>query len=295
MNDSSPKDARIRELEFLSRVERAGVVSTLNDGLLTNDLQKQMIVHLIHEGHLNGVDTFPLGLLGWPSKSGAKTRDEVEEWKWSAISSVLDGQQVALQLSHKGRVRISELRDELRAGKFRDPSGLMWSVRHLDRDLIVAVLEASTAAPVSFAMLDMNGLEAINDTHGHDAGDAAITTYLQVVATLTGEGIDAYRGDSSDEVYLILRATTPEQAHKTLGQILARLEQERVTFEGQAVANRLTACCGITTTSDPISSATALRREGDDRLYRAKAKSKSGADRSSVLVDASGEQIIPLP
>jgi len=283
MTATAPRDARVRELEFLSRVERQGAVGTISDGLLKDDLQKQMIAHLLYEGYLNGVESLPWGPGSWLSTAPTEMPGKVELRRWYEMKTLLAEQQLPLSLSHKGRVRISELRDELRAGKYRDPSGLLWSVRHLDRDLIVAVTEAAEAAPVSLAVVDMNGLKPINDNYGYAAGNAVIEAYLRVIATFTGDGVDGYRGDSSDEVYLILRATTTDQARKTIELIMTRLAGERVEFEGKVLVDRLTACAGITTRANPEHDSSVLRRKAEQLLMGAKQKSKSIPARESVI------------
>jgi GGDEF domain-containing protein len=55
-------------------------------------------------------------------------------------------------------------------------------------------------------LIDMNGLKAINDRHGHRAGDTAIRTYLEAVVATFGEHGEAYRGEGGDEVVVLLIA-----------------------------------------------------------------------------------------
>ena len=60
----------------------------------------------------------------------------------------------ALKISHEGRVRLSELEQQLRSGRDRDETGLLWAKRHLTTDLAIAVLSASQKAPLSVAFAD---------------------------------------------------------------------------------------------------------------------------------------------
>ncbi|SRR6266851_2074430 len=203
-----PGDARLREFQFLAKLEREAVL-TLTFG--ANDPDRLMVLHLLLEGYVNdlaalsGVSKRPSGL---PVDVPARLRDRLEK----DLDLVLTAQQLELRINHKGRVRLSELEQALQAGRDRDPTGLMLSKRHLDRDLAIAVISARPEMPVSVAFLDMNGLKAVNDRYGHAAGDEAIRTYLQVLSMICGNGVEGYRGDGGDEVVLILRAMSKDWA-----------------------------------------------------------------------------------
>jgi diguanylate cyclase (GGDEF)-like protein len=240
-----------------------------------------MLVHLLHEGYVNGIEHGRAG--NAPNLDVLRSNLEAERWR--DIAAVLGQQQVILYMSHKGRVRMSELRDALTAGKYRDPSGLLWSKRHFERDYTVAVLGACGEAPVSLAVFDMNGLKRVNDTHGHDAGDQVIKAYLQTVAIFTGDGVDGYRGDGGDEVYLVLRGTDGAAARKLIDSIITKLGSERVVLPGGARIEGIRVCCGIVTTTDPRAVAGALTEIADKRLYQAKAASKATETRDSVISD----------
>jgi GGDEF domain-containing protein len=286
MRDQEPKDARLEELDFLARLERGSVEASIHgDALLSNLRTKHLILHLLREGYVNGIDSSRGGSLGWSTESGHQTRDWATNRQWVDIGRVLEGQSVSLCISHRGRVRIAELRDELRSGKYRDPSGLLWSVRHLDRDLAVALLAASEAAPVSLTVVDMNGLKAANDGSGYAAGNALIEAYLGVISAFTGDGLDGYRGDGSDEVYLVAHASTAEKARKTAEAIIARLAEQRVLFKERELRRGITACCGIETVLTPAATSEAVREKAEERLRGAKARSKLTPERESIIAD----------
>src|SRR6266540_857454 len=54
------QDARLRELAFLAKLER-GSVST-SGAELHDPVFRSMLVHLLHEGHVNGLDTVSAGV-----------------------------------------------------------------------------------------------------------------------------------------------------------------------------------------------------------------------------------------
>ena len=76
-------------------------------------------------------------------------------------------------------------------------------------------LEASEQTPVAVAYLDLNGLKAINDTRGHDAGDVVLKAYFQDASSALADRGDGYCL-GGDEVGLILPRCSREEAVKTI-------------------------------------------------------------------------------
>src|SRR5262249_20941464 len=121
------------------------------------------------------------------------------------LSQVRSSREVRLQLSHRGRLRLSELKQALRSGREREPFGILWDVRHWELDLQIAILDARETSPLALAYLDMNGLKQVNENHGHDGGDLALKAYFQAVASVIGDRGQAYRlGSGADEVLVVL-------------------------------------------------------------------------------------------
>ncbi|XYH98392.1 GGDEF domain-containing protein [Sorangium sp. So ce1128] len=141
------------------------------------------------------------------------------------LGQFLTGCHVNLSISHKGRVRLSELEQQLRTGRDRDDTGLLWAKRHLETDLAIELLSAGNEAPLSVAFLDMNGLKAINDTYGHAAGDEAIRAFFQAVTSTLGQHGEVYR-NGGDEVVVTLPRTTDERAGKLLDGLVRQLGKE---------------------------------------------------------------------
>jgi diguanylate cyclase (GGDEF)-like protein len=174
---------------------------------------------------------------------------------------------------------LAELTESLSTGRDRDPTGLLLSRKYVERDLTVALVEASATSPVTVAFLDMNGLKTINDTWGHDEGDKSIRTYLQTINSFVGGGVEAYRGDGGDEVVVVLRGTSISSAKELMQKLLGQLGGERI----KDVA--LAAACGLSTTPDPNTDAAALIDLADKAMYRAKRKKPA----SAIATDGSDE------
>jgi hypothetical protein len=66
---------------------------------------------------------------------------------------------VGLRLTHLGRVRLSELKQALRAGREREPFGILWDVRHWEQDVQIAILEAREGSPLVISSFHQKSLD----------------------------------------------------------------------------------------------------------------------------------------
>lgn len=271
-------DARLLEMQFLAKLDRDG--KTDFSAPYDASPHRQMIASLLYDGYVNdGFDNF-MELQRWQSMLAG-----LDAARGNSIKALLGGRGLTLKISHKGRVRLSELEQQLQTGRDRDDTGLLWAKRHLATGLAIDVLSASKETPLSVAFLDMNGLGAINNTHGHPAGDEAIRAFFQAVVATLGERGEAYR-NGGDEVVVILRATADEDARKLLDVFLRQLGKD-VLVLGDARLT-LTASCGSASTTDPNEDAAVLLKRADAVQYRAKDESKKHDPRVSAWAVGDG-------
>jgi diguanylate cyclase (GGDEF)-like protein len=150
---------------------------------------------------------------------------------------------------------------------------------HLD---IAFAQHRETGLPVGVIVADVNALKAVNDAHGHDAGDLVLTTFATELAaacsTLPGVLSARLGGDEFCALTVGLPSTTVE----ALANDICRRAHEELE-DGVA--------CGVATTDDlGISAGTPARllRAADAAQYRAK-RSESRvpvvAGRRGVAVD----------
>jgi diguanylate cyclase (GGDEF)-like protein len=284
-------DARLREMQFLARLEREGVIRVETpdrSGPERGSPERQMIVTLLRDEHVNGTDCIPAideDLLRRLPTSTAYMNVTFPQVR----SLLLCDASVDVRISHKGRVRLSELEQQLKTGRDRDPTGLCMAKRHLMTDLAIAILSVYKDAPLSLAFLDMNGLKAINDTHGHAAGDHTIRAYLETVIAVFGEHGEAYRGEGGDEAVVILPGVDDERAGMLLDSFVHQLGKDAVLLGDARASMRLTCSCGTASTTDPGSDAALLHDRADKAMYRAKAESKKHAPRVSTVAVGDGE------
>ena len=121
--------------------------------------------------------------------------------------------------------------------------------------------------PLSLLLLDVDGLKAINDDHGHRAGDLA----LQAVARALHRGAretDLAARVGGDE-FALLAPSTPGPAATALA------ERIRLLVAGERI-DRLTVSLGVATAEDDRSSDPRdLRDAADGALYEAKRKGRN--------------------
>jgi diguanylate cyclase (GGDEF)-like protein len=121
--------------------------------------------------------------------------------------------------------------------------------------------------------IDLNNLKAINDSHGHEAGDTMITIAGHRLrdALRTGDVVGRLGGD--EFVALVFGSVD----HAALADLTDRLHvvlAEPIVIEG--TSHRITASIGVTEVSlnDPRDTA-AILRDADRAMYRAKAAGTS--------------------
>ena len=89
-------------------------------------------------------------------------------------------------------------------------------------------------APSSLVFLDLNGFKAINDTHGHAAGDAALHHVSTLLAAHVRE-TDAVGRLGGDEFGIVLTLTAAEGAETKAQELVRLLETTPFLHEGQSL------------------------------------------------------------
>jgi diguanylate cyclase (GGDEF)-like protein len=124
----------------------------------------------------------------------------------STSSIVHDG----LQGLSRDVTELRRLQEGLAQLALRDPlTGL--ANRRLFDELLDAELARTqrTGAPLAVAYIDLDGLKDVNDTHGHDAGDAVIReSACRLLAAVRGADVVARIG--GDEFVIIYEPTEPD-------------------------------------------------------------------------------------
>jgi diguanylate cyclase (GGDEF)-like protein len=140
--------------------------------------------------------------------------------------------------------------------------------RAFDQALGQAILGAGAGRDFALAHLDLDFFKAVNDSHGHAAGDLILTHVADVLRTeLRGRDFAARVG--GDEFILILRGPTNiETIHRTGARIIRQIEQP-VLHEGREC--RVSASIGVVLSSTYAKpEAEQMLSDADAALYASK-------------------------
>jgi len=119
----------------------------------------------------------------------------------------------------------------------------------------------------SVLVVDLDGLKGINDEHGHDVGDAALTEVANLLACRARAG-DLVGRLGGDEFAVGLVATGTEAAHEVASQFEELLDQLAVEAHGATVLARATV--GVATIAPTNGTPGELLRSADLDMYRSK-------------------------
>jgi diguanylate cyclase (GGDEF)-like protein len=124
----------------------------------------------------------------------------------------------------------------------------------------------------AFVLADLDDFKAINDCHGHPAGDRVLLAFGDILrATLRETDVSARWG--GEEFAIVMPATDPEGAARLVERVRAAVESHSIVLEnGERVS--LTASFGIAAYPDE-QSIPKLVRAADAALYEAKRGGKN--------------------
>jgi diguanylate cyclase (GGDEF)-like protein len=123
--------------------------------------------------------------------------------------------------------------------------------------------------PLSCVMFDLDHFKAVNDEYGHQAGDAVLRQFAQVLMDVARD-IDKVGRYGGEEFMVLLPGTVPDAAVTFAER--ARLDVEQHMFRMDGTTLRRTVSCGVAGWPHPgIQHREHLVRAADDALYVAKA------------------------
>ena len=123
----------------------------------------------------------------------------------------------------------------------RDPLIPVLNRRAFVRELVrAAAFCARYAAPASLVYFDLDGFKAVNDRHGHAAGDAVLEAVAHGLLDNVRES-DVVARLGGDEFGVLLAQTDGAAAVSKRCALVAELEREPVAVDGAAIAVRISA------------------------------------------------------
>jgi diguanylate cyclase (GGDEF)-like protein len=165
-----------------------------------------------------------------------------------------------------------QLEEELRHQAFHDSlTGLANRALLHDRIDRALLARSRVGGGVAVYFCDLDGFKEVNDTLGHDAGDAVLVTVAQRLAQAVRAADTVARLGGDEFAVVISDMITPEMA-VGLAERLVALMNEPIETNGVTV--RLSASVGMAV-ADAASTATRLLSDADAAMYQAKAAGKN--------------------
>ncbi|WP_133131236.1 diguanylate cyclase [Legionella yabuuchiae] len=220
------------------------------------------------------------GLLYLESEEAALFEDENQKLLIIAFSEL-----IALALAN---VR---LRENLRHQSVRDPLTGLYNRRYLDDFLSKLVNQSQrTESPISILMLDLDHFKKINDTFGHDAGDAVLKEVGQIIENSIRDGDIAARF-GGEEFVVVLYDIDLESSRIRAEAIRKEVSQRQVKY-GAQIIGPITISLGISAFPVDGNNPNDLLDAADKALYYSK---NHGRNRVSLYCDITEENLEKNP
>ncbi len=141
--------------------------------------------------------------------------------------------------------------------------------RHLEERLDEMFEHARRLSePLSCVMCDLDRFKSVNDTFGHQAGDAVLRQFSRILKGAARE-IDRVGRYGGEEFMLLLPGTVLDAAVTFAERVRKHVEAHTFTFDGTSI--RRTASFGVSAWPHPrVANSDVLVRAADDALYVAK-------------------------
>jgi diguanylate cyclase (GGDEF)-like protein len=189
------------------------------------------------------------------------------------------------RLEHDLR-QVTELKEELRHQAMHDPlTGLPNRTLFLDRTQHALHLAARNGLWPAVLYIDLDGFKPVNDTYGHEAGDALLRTFAERLQGCLRTADTAARL-GGDEFAVLLHGPIDREG---VTRVLRRLRDELdlPVDLGAARVTTLGASIGVSL-GDADTDVDTLIRHADVAMYTAK---RSGGNRSTVYEGALGSDV----
>jgi len=131
--------------------------------------------------------------------------------------------------------------------------------------------------PFACVMCDLDRFKSVNDTHGHQAGDAVLKQFARILKKEARE-IDRVGRYGGEEFMLLLPGTVLDAAVRFADRVRKQVEAHTFTFDDTSI--RRTASFGVAAWPHPrVANCDQLVRSADDALYVAKETGRNRAVR----------------
>ncbi|MGE4166103.1 MAG: diguanylate cyclase, partial [Xanthobacteraceae bacterium] len=146
----------------------------------------------------------------------------------------------------------------------------LYNRRYMETHLTTLVEQsAARGKPISALVLDIDFFKAINDTHGHDAGDDVLREFaLRMRKSI--RNIDLACRYGGEEFVVVMPETDKAVATMVAERLRRKIASEPFPIEGGAKSIEVTISIGIAALNSAEDNAAAVLKRADQALYRAK-------------------------
>ena len=274
----------IYELEWASTYED-GLAKILGGGyeacLLDYQLGSKDGLQLIREAIAAGCRT-PIVFL----TADSSPQVDIEAMNAGALDYLVKGEITprSLERSLRYALKLGETLEALRQLATRDQLTGLLNRREFDR-IMAEEAERSRrfGHPLALVMVDIDHFKAVNDTHGHLAGDAVLR---EVAKTLTAQlrTVDRVARIGGEEFALVLVQTGRSAATEVAQRVVKAVAASPVIIES-GVSLRLTISAGLAVLPEDVSWLELLIGAADRSLYAAK---RGGRNRVMTHAELAG-------
>ncbi len=176
---------------------------------------------------------------------------------------------------------LRRLTDELRDMAARDPMTQLLNRRGLS-DALQLHFNAREAAPAYLLLLDVDHFKRINDSHGHQVGDAVLCHVARVMR------VTARRGDltgriGGEEFVAVCLDTDAAGILRRAEHLRACIEEQAIEVAGCHHPLRITVTLGISRRFAGIDALEDAMQQADAALYRGKAAGRNRVESAPTL------------
>ena len=202
------------------------------------------------------------------------------------VTAPFDPEEMALRLATQlaRKQQADQLRASVKDGlrlAVTDPlTGLFnrrYALPHLAR---IADRAQDSGRPFAVMLIDLDRFKAINDRHGHAAGDAVLTAMAKRL-TRNLRAVDLIARIGGEEFLVVLPETGLAEATATAERLRTRIIATPVPLPGDAGVLTVSASIGLALSEGGDSGVDALLERADRALYAAKAEGRNKVTVSS--------------
>ncbi len=182
---------------------------------------------------------------------------------------------------HKANAQMAVLNDQLQVMATTDELTGLWNrreaIRHMNEQWATSCRHDQPFACIAF---DIDHFKKVNDTYGHDAGDAVLRSVAETVNESRRSGERAYR-IGGEEFLILCPSATAQQAALGAERIRTLIADQTVLHNGLNLS--VTVSLGVSERTPDIELPAEMLRLADEALYESK---HAGRDRVSVAQQA---------